>query len=50
MGTDDQKQLQLQFCHHSLKGFEEGRSHCVFDIRTGDESSFYHYDPRIKEQ
>ena len=30
--TDDQKQLPLQFCHHSLKRFEEGRSHHVFDI------------------
>ena len=48
--TDDQKQLSLQFCHHSLKRFEEGRSHRVFDIITGDESCFYHYDPEVKEQ
>ena len=36
--TDDQKQLRLQFCRHSLKRFEEGRSRHVFDIITGDES------------
>ena len=48
--SDDQKQLQLQFCHHSLKRFEEGRSRRVFDIITGDESCFYHYDPELKEQ
>ena len=48
--TDDQKQLQLQFCRHSLKRFEEGRSHRVFDIITGDGSCFYHYDPQLKEQ
>ncbi|CAF3518065.1 unnamed protein product, partial [Rotaria sp. Silwood2] len=48
--TDDQKQLLIQFCHHSLKRFEEGQSRCVFDIITGDESWFYHYDPELKEQ
>ena len=47
---DDQKQLRVQFCRHSLKRFEEGRSRRVFDIMTGDESCFYHYDPEIKEQ
>ena len=36
--TDDQKQLRVQFCSHSLKRFEEGRSRRVFDIITGDES------------
>ena len=48
--TDDQKQLRLQFCRHSLKRFEEGRSRRVFDIITGDESCFYHDDPELKEQ
>ena len=48
--TDDQKQLRVQFCHHSLNRFEEGRSHRVFAIITGDESCFYHYDPELKEQ
>ena len=48
--TDDQKQLPLQFCRHSLKRFEENRSRHVFDIITGDESCFYHYDPQLKEQ
>ena len=48
--TDDQKQLRVQCCHHSLKRFEEGRSRPVFDIRTDDESCFYHYDPELKEQ
>ena len=48
--TDDQKQLRLQFCCHSLKKFEEGRSRGVFDIITGDESCFYHYDSELKEQ
>ena len=24
--TDNEQQLRLQFCHHSLKRFEEGRS------------------------
>ena len=47
---DDQKQLRVQFCHHSLKTFEEDRSRRVFDIITGDESCFYHYDPELKEQ
>ena len=46
----DQKQLRLQFCRHSLKRFEEARSRCVFDIITGDESYFYHYDPELKQQ
>ena len=35
--TDDQQQ-RVQFCRHSLKRFEEGRSRHVFDIITGDES------------
>ena len=47
--TDDQKQLPLQFCRHSLKRCEEDRSHHVFDIITSDESCFYHYDPELKE-
>ena len=47
---DDQKQLRIQFCHYSLKRFEEGRSRPVFDIITGDESCFYYYDPELKEQ
>ena len=48
--TDDQKQLRLQFCRHSLKRLKEGRSCRVFDIMTGNESCFYHYDPELKEQ
>ena len=48
--TDDQKQLRVQFCCHSLKRFEEGWSLRVFDIITGDESCFYHYDSALKEQ
>ena len=48
--TDDQKQLRIQFCHHSLKRFEEGRSCRVFDIIAGDESCFYYYDPELKQQ
>ncbi|CAF4875489.1 unnamed protein product, partial [Rotaria sp. Silwood1] len=36
--TDDQKQLRVQFCGHSLKRFEEGQSRRVFDIITGDEA------------
>ena len=47
---DDQKQLRLQFCRHSLKRFKEGRSHRVFAIISGDKSCFYHYDPEVKEQ
>ena len=46
----DQKRLRVQFCRHSLKRFEEGRSRHVFDIITGDESRFHHYDPQLKEQ
>ena len=46
----DQKQLRVQFCRHSLKRFEEGQSRHVFDVITGDESCFYHYDPELKEQ
>ena len=48
--TNDQKQLPLQFCCHSRKRFKEDRSRCLFDIITGDESCFYHYDPQLKEQ
>ena len=44
--TDD----RVQFCHHSLKRLEEGRSHHVFPIITGDESCFYHYNRELKEQ
>ena len=47
---DDQKQFRLQFCRHSLKRFEEGRSRRIFDIITRDESCFYHYDRELKEQ
>ncbi|CAF4782647.1 unnamed protein product, partial [Rotaria sp. Silwood2] len=32
------------------KMFEERQSRCVFDIITGDESWFYHYDSKLKEQ
>ncbi|CAF4195934.1 unnamed protein product, partial [Rotaria sp. Silwood2] len=35
---------------YQLKRFEEGQSRCVFDIITGDESWFYHYDSELKEQ
>jgi histone-lysine N-methyltransferase SETMAR len=48
--TNDQKQWRIEFCRHSLKRFEEGQSRRVFDIITGDESWFYHYDPETKEQ
>jgi [histone H3]-lysine36 N-dimethyltransferase SETMAR len=48
--TRDQKWLRIQFCRESLKRFEGGRPRCVFDIITGDESWFYHYDPETKEQ
>ena len=48
--TDDQKLFRVQFCRHSLKRFEEGRSRRIFNIITGDESCFYHYDPELKEQ
>ena len=48
--TDDQKRLRIQFCRQSLKRFEEGQSRRVFDIITGDEAWFYHYDPELKEQ
>ena len=47
---DDKKQLPLQFCCHSIKRFEEGRSCRVFDIIAGDEFYFYHYDPELKQQ
>ncbi|CAF3191232.1 unnamed protein product, partial [Rotaria sp. Silwood2] len=48
--TEDQKQLRVEFCQQSLKRFEEGRSRRVFDIITGDEPWFYHYDSTTKEQ
>ena len=48
--TDDQKQLRLQFCCHSLKRFEESQSRHVFEIIINDESCFYHYDPQLEEQ
>ena len=48
--TDYQKQLRVQFCRHSPKRFEEGRSRRIFDILTDDESCFYHYDRELKEQ
>ena len=48
--TDEQKQLRVQFCSHSLKKFGEGRSRRVFDIITDDQSCFYHYDSELKEQ
>ena len=47
--TNNQKRLLLEFCHHSLKRFEEGRSRRIFNIITGDESCSYHYDPELKE-
>ena len=45
---DDQKQLRVQFCRHSLKKFEEGQSRRVFETITANESCFYHYDPELK--
>ena len=48
--TDGQKQLRVQFYRHLLKRFEEGQSLRVFDIITGNESCFYHYDPELKKQ
>ncbi|CAF2265348.1 unnamed protein product [Rotaria magnacalcarata] len=30
--------------------FEEGQSRRIFDVITGNESWFYHYDPELKEQ
>ncbi|CAF0977466.1 unnamed protein product [Didymodactylos carnosus] len=48
--TDGQKQFRIQFCRDSLERFEGGQSRHVFDIITGDESWFYHYDPTTKEQ
>ncbi|CAF1345953.1 unnamed protein product [Rotaria magnacalcarata] len=32
------------------KRFEEGQSRRIFDVITGNESRFYHYDPELKEQ
>ena len=48
--TKDQKQLRVQFCQESLRRFDGGRSQRVFDLITGDESWFHHYDPATKEQ
>ena len=48
--TNDQKRLRIQFCRQSLKQFEQERSRCVFDILTGDQSWFHHYDPETKQQ
>ena len=48
--TNDQKRLRIQFCRQSLKRFEQGRSRRVFDIVTGDQSWFHHYDPETKQQ
>ncbi|CAF0883577.1 unnamed protein product [Didymodactylos carnosus] len=48
--TDDQKQFRIQFYLDSLERFERGQSRSVFDIITGDESWFYHYDPTTKQQ
>ena len=48
--TNEQKRLRIEFCCESLKRFEQGRSRHVFDIVTGDELWFHHYDPEIKQQ
>ena len=48
--TNDQKRLRIQFCRESSKRFKQERSRRVFDIITGDESCFYHYDPETKQQ
>ena len=48
--TNDQKRLRIEFCRQSLKRFEQGRSRCVFDIVTGDQSWFHHYNPETKQQ
>ena len=47
---NDQKQLRIQFCRDSEERFEGGQFSRLFDIITGDESWFYHYDPTTKEQ
>ena len=47
--ADDQKQVRVQFCRHSLQRFEEDWCRRVCDMITGDESYFYYYDPELKE-
>jgi hypothetical protein len=39
-----------KFCRNLLKRFEEDQFHHVFDIITGDETWFYHYDSETREQ
>ena len=48
--TNDQKQMRIQFQQKSVEKIWEKQFQCIFDIITGDELWFYHYDSETKEK
>ena len=40
----------MDWCTHLLRTFGGGRSHCVQDIATGDETWVYQHDPETEQQ
>ena len=48
--SKEQKRGRLDWCTHMLRKFDGGRSPRAWDIKTGDETWVYHYDPKTKQQ
>ena len=46
----EQKRGRVGWCTHVLRKLDGGRSPCVWDIVTGDETWVYQYDPETKQQ
>ena len=47
---EEQKRGNVDWCTHMLSKFDGGRSPCLWDIVTGDETWVYQYDPDTKQQ
>ena len=48
--SEEQKRGRVGWCTHMLRKFDGGRSPCVWDIVTGDETWVYQYDPEMMQQ
>ena len=48
--TPEQKEQRVEWCHFMLEKFDRGRSKCVYDIVTGDETWICCYEPESKRQ
>jgi len=48
--TIDQKLARVDWCKATLKKYDRGASHAVYNIYTGDETWIYAYEPETKQQ